>query len=121
MNISHFRFILFNLKTFGEIVTTNLLTEKRSSPEIEVFFPKPDEEQNIYTLKGCVSGHVLSVKNAEKQDIWAFFKSSEDKLFFTKKEKCPPKRGGMVTYLNPKIAYRRFDLRQYDVRCDCNR
>ena len=24
MNISHFRFILFNLKIFGEIVTTNL-------------------------------------------------------------------------------------------------
>ena len=23
MNISHFRFILFNLKIFGEIVTTN--------------------------------------------------------------------------------------------------
>ena len=25
MNISHFRFILFNLKIFGEIVTTHLI------------------------------------------------------------------------------------------------
>ena len=59
---------------------------KRSSPKIEVFFfPKAGEDQNIYTLKGCVSGHVLSVQNAKKEGIGAFFNVLRGQIIFHQK------------------------------------
>ena len=45
-------------------------------------------------------GHVLIVQNAEKEDIWAFLTSSEDKLFFIKKEDISSKKR---TYGNPTL------------------
>ena len=37
MNISHFRFILFNLKIFGEIVTTNQLCYSYSLSSVQYY------------------------------------------------------------------------------------
>ena len=60
--------------------------KKRSSPKIEVlFFPKSGEDQKIYALKGCVSGHALSVQNATKEDIWAFFNVLGGQIIFHQK------------------------------------
>ena len=75
------------------------INRERFLPKIEVFFsPKSGEDQQIYALKGYESGHVLSVQNTEKEDIWAFFNVLGDKLFFIKKEYMSSKKR---TYGNP--------------------
>ena len=62
------------------------INRKRSSPKIKVFFSrKSGEDEKIYELKGCVDGHVLSVQNAEKEDIWAFFNVLEGQIIFHQK------------------------------------
>ena len=47
------------------------INRKRSSPKIEVYFS--EIRRRLKHLKGCVCGHVLSVQNAEKENIWTFF------------------------------------------------
>ena len=37
------------------------------------------------TQKGCVSGHVLSIQNAEKEDIWAFVNVLRGQILFHQK------------------------------------
>ena len=58
MNISHFCFILFNLKIFGEIVTTLKLNSRTH----ELNFPSDVAEVKVGKLKPpltpvCITGH----------------------------------------------------------------
>ena len=50
---------------------------------------------------GCESGHVLSVQNAEKEDIWAFFDVLGGKYFSLKKEDMSSKKR---MYGNPNLV-----------------
>ena len=51
-----------------------------------------------------MSGHLLSVQNAEKEEIWAFFNVLGGQISFYLKRTNLPKRGRMVTLYITKGA-----------------